>query len=98
MNRIEKGEPLNMDINKECTIARYPFPFIECDEHPGPQHGYIVCVHVIEGTAGTWMVLPASDTDVGHIVCERGPDHEVDELRLLCGEYAKQWLLGPLMN
>ena len=87
-----------MDINKECTIARYPFPFIECDEHHGPQHGYIVCVHVIEGTAGTWMVLPASDTDVGHIVCERGPDHEVDELRLLCGEHAKQWLLGPLVN
>jgi hypothetical protein len=33
----------------KIDTTRYPFPFIECGEHPGPQRSYVVCIHVIDG-------------------------------------------------
>jgi len=75
----------------KCTMtSRYPFPFVECDLHPGPQHGFVICKHILYGTAQTRSVYPASDTELGEILCER--EHDSHELCVMCGEHAKQWL------
>ncbi len=50
--------------------TKYPYPFIECDHHEGPQRALLVCDHVLEGEA-IYLYQEATDTDIGDALCRR---------------------------
>lgn len=45
----------------------YPFPFVECPDHPGRQRSYAVCAHIGIATIGHCVF--ATDVDRGEILC-----------------------------
>jgi hypothetical protein len=72
----------------KIDTPRYPFPLIECGEHPGPQRSYVVCIHVIDG-AEPKHIFPATDTTTGEILCER-EQHDIADYRLMCAGHAEE--------
>jgi hypothetical protein len=56
---------------------KYPYPYLECDRHSGPQKSYAVCTCVATGAAPVETIDPPSEEHSGIIVC---PKHADDEL------------------
>ena len=72
---------------------KYPYPLVECDDHPGPQHSYAVCLHVMAGAAVGLMAY-ATQTEMGQCLCEacaKAPP-PVTGLKLWCGAHLAEWL------
>lgn len=66
------------------TEGRYPYPFVECDHHPGPQEGYGICIHVMAGAAVGYFEH-ASQKEIGIISCELpAQSHGPKDLVLAC--------------
>jgi len=64
--------------------GRYPYPFVECNHHPGPQEGYGICIHVMGGAAVGYFEH-ASETEIGIISCELPAEsHGPKDLVLAC--------------
>jgi hypothetical protein len=68
----------------EPQIAKYEYPFVECNSHPGPQRSYIICPHVHTMARPPDYVQLADDEDAGTITCyECRPDRLSDKAKVV---------------
>ena len=70
------------------TDSKYLYPFVECSHHPGPQRGYAICRHVIEGDPVAGVNDPSGDS-IGEIYCREcasTPDEHknLKDFKLVC--------------
>lgn len=75
---------------------KWKFPNVECDQpgHSPNVPGYAVCVHIADGGEPVDEIVPASETDLGQILCKDGDHTSGDSGRLICAYCAKEkgWL------
>lgn len=72
-------------------MSKYPFPFVECPEHPGKQRSYVSCVHVQEQNARISYFVEATDDNMGEALCSQ-EEHHIDLLRIACESHIKEKL------
>jgi hypothetical protein len=65
-------------------MPKYERPFVECDFHKGPQRSYVICNHVMFEKAPVCHVDPATDTEIGAIVCDKEHEESAEGLSLIC--------------
>jgi hypothetical protein len=88
---------------KRITVKktrRRKYPFVECDlpGHTPSLPGYVICNHVKDQNQPVYEIIPASDVDLGQILCKDGVHASADEAALVCAYCAKErgWL--PNLN
>ena len=80
--------------------GKYIYPFLECDEHAGPQRSYGVCVHVLkDGMSVIKQIQPADDENMGMILCEpctnAGAGIRLEDFRAICEGCCKKLKFVP---
>lgn len=76
-------------------MPRYPYPYVECDRHHGPQLGYAVCYHICNQTAKPVHIIEASDEELGEAtcaVCHGAKKLGVSAIRLICKGCFREFL------
>ena len=74
-------EPEQMKTSDQSEV---PYPFIECDLHPGSRRCYIVCNHVFYGKSKPRHVVLATDSDMGEILCGRYHRETAQNFKCIC--------------
>jgi hypothetical protein len=79
--------------------TKYPYPFVECDEHEGKQMSYIICIHVFAEGKPAAHVVKCNKKDPGEILClkctkesEEEKEKHLEEFGLICAVHAEPYL------
>jgi hypothetical protein len=83
-----------MALRTATAPAKYSYPFLECDEHSGPQMSYIVCKHVLAGAAPA-HIYECSSKEPGEMLCSfciSHRDKKLDDCELICAGHAARYL------
>lgn len=69
---------------------------LSCPRHPGPQRGYVVCLHILLQDAKPAVVELATEDTIGEILCAK-TGHTIEDMRPICEGCAaeKGWLIIP---
>lgn len=79
-------------------LGKYPYPFVSCPDHAGPQRAWMVCPHCLDGTQCEVYTAP-TDQDIGLAICaacaaviESGappPKDVAEKIRVICGQHIR---------
>jgi hypothetical protein len=65
-----------------------PYPLVYCTHHK-PQPGYAVCEGVFKQGKPIAQFIPATNDNLGQILCATGAHNNVDDLHLVCATCAR---------
>jgi hypothetical protein len=82
--------------NVEFTgiASKYPYPYLECVQHQGPQMSFIICNHVLAGEVAVHLE-ECSTSEPGELLCSvciTRPDEGLDDFQMICASHAKPHL------
>ncbi len=80
---------------------KYSYPFVECEQHPGPQRSLLLCEHVFAKKALVAVFQDGTDDEMGHAVCAECRDIADDVLakaKIACSAHFREIYAGRLMQ